>query len=667
MLKEILEENSRRLAEIEASYDPVTGDAADPGRVKAFDDKGNLCYVPVEMTRDPLYPNAGSDFHWLRCRYDFPYWAATCAYIKNKGGGADRLFILNRAQRKLVAMLEEMRKADLPIRLILLKARQWGGSTCTQIYMSWLQLMHSPGLNSLIVAQQHSATSEIRNMFLRLMESYPEEMLARDSDHKKGSGRRTEGAGPGTIHVRSHNFNVKVGSAERPDSCRGGDYSLVHCSEVALWKKTRLRTPEDMLRAACSGVLLRPLTMILLESTANGTGNYFHSEYGAAKRGESQFRPLFIPWFEIEQYSLPFAEGERERFASELLAGKDCGHPTRERSQPGAYLWWLWEKGATLEAIHWYVKERRKYNEHAEMASEYPSDDVEAFAHSGARVFDRYCVEQLREACKRVRPRRGEIVGERPSGPSSTETVRFSEDSNGSLLLWKEREMNKSVVIENRYLVVVDIGGRSLSADWSVIAVFDRAPILEGGKTELVAQWRGHTDFDLLAWNAVRIARYFDDALLVIESNTLETHDMERMVDGDQSYFLLNQVRKVYRNLYARKQSPEDFRAGRPVKYGFHTNVSTKPMIISNLVTCIREGLYVERDELCLEEYLTYEQRQNGSYGALSGHHDDLLMTCAIGLHISMHEMRQPSVRRLEPWSPQPRLNPSRAVSAAFF
>ena len=76
-------------------------------------------------------------------------------------------------------------------------------------------------------------------------------------------------------------------------------------------------------------------------------------------------------------------------------------------------------------------------------------------------------------------------------------------------------------------------------------------------------------------------------------------------------------------------------------------------MIISTLVKVIREGLYVERDRTCLDEYLAYERRQNGSFGAIAGCHDDLLMTRAIGLHICFHELdaprrvavRQPGVR----------------------
>ncbi|MDE6855447.1 MAG: hypothetical protein K2J34_03145, partial [Muribaculaceae bacterium] len=112
--------------------------------------------------------------------------------------------------------------------------------------------------------------------------------------------------------------------------------------------------------------------------------------------------------------------------------------------------------------------------------------------------------------------------------------------------------------------------------------------------------------------------------------------------DGDQSAFILNQIRDSYRNLYARRQSPEDIILGKPRKYGFHTNVSTKPMVISTLVRVVREGLYIERDEACVDEFLTYERRANGSFGAITGKHDDMLMTRAIGLHICLNEMTDP-------------------------
>ena len=131
----------------------------------------------------------------------------------------------------------------------------------------------------------------------------------------------------------------------------------------------------------------------------------------------------------------------------------------------------------------------------------------------------------------------------------------------------------------------------------------------------------------------------------MIESNTLETHDRERQIEGgDQSQYILNQISEIYPNLYARRQSEDEIRQGMPRKYGFHTNVATKPMIITTLVKVIREHLYTERDKRCLDEYLCYERKANGAYGAIVGKHDDLLMTRAIGLHICFHEMDMPRI-----------------------
>ena len=65
-------------------------------------------------------------------------------------------------------------------------------------------------------------------------------------------------------------------------------------------------------------------------------------------------------------------------------------------------------------------------------------------------------------------------------------------------------------------------------------------------------------------------------------------------------------------------------------------------MVISTLVRVVREGLYIERAAEAIEEMLTYERKPNGSFGAVAGCHDDMLMTRAIGLHICYHEMDVP-------------------------
>ena len=668
-IQAIIKENERRNAEIYAKFDPVSGEGSvgERKRVVIDDFPVSVQWLPVEMLRVPLVRQiveCGSvrafltdnlnveyteedrlkvieQFVRIRCRYDFAFWAAVFVYIKRKGGGEDILFRLSRPQRRFVERLERLRKAGKPIRIVLLKARQWGGSTVSQLYMAWLQLVHKVGLNSLIIAHQGAGSDEIKDMFDRMIKAYPVEMLHKLGEAYDANEPKLVGVGKsGSIYrVPQRNCKIKIGTAERPDSCRGGDYNLVHLSEVGLWKATEGKKPEDIVRSACSGVLYRPYTMIVYESTANGTGNFFQREYDMASKGKSQFEAMFVSWFDIEIYSTPV--DDILSFAANLYDNRNNDNVASSREESGKYLWWLWEKGATLEAIHWYILERAKYNEHASMASEYPSDDVEAFVHSGTMVFDKYKVEAFKKYCKEPRFV-GDVYADADEGKNALKNLRFVEDRQGVLWIWEKPEIDEDEKVTDRYLTVVDVGGRSSKADWSVIVVFDRLFMAEGGRPAVVAQWYGHCDIDLLAWKAAQIAAFYDNSLLVIESNTLETHDKERDVDGDQSQFILNQIKGVYPNLYARKQSEEDILQGLPTKYGFHTNVATKPMVISTLVKVIRQNLYVERDARCLDEYLTYEKKPNGAYGAIIGKHDDLLMTRAIGLHICFYEMELP-------------------------
>lgn len=670
----ILKENNKRNADVYQWFDPISGIGSIGKRTEVHIDDFPLetQYLPVEMLNLPLVKllmKYGSIKHFLtielaveyseedrlkvieqfvrlRCRYDFAFWAAMYVYIKNKGGGDDVLFRLTRPQRKFVERLEALRKANKPIRIVLLKARQWGGSTTSQLYMAWLQLVHKVGLNSLIIAHQGAGSDEIKDMFDRMIKAYPISMLYKLGETYNENESKLVGVGhSGSIHrIPQRNCKIKIGTAERPDSCRGGDYNLVHLSEVGLWKTTDGKKPEDIVRSACSGVLLKPYTMIVYESTANGTGNFFQREYDAAKRGTSQFEAMFVSWFDIEQYSLPFDnDDEKADFAIWLWKNKNNATPSSARAESGRYLWWLWQKGATLEAINWYVQERAKYNEHAPMASEYPSDDVEAFVHSGERVFDKYKVETFRASCKPPKLI-GDVYADEDEGKNALKNLRFTEDAQGLLWVWDLPEIDDKEIVTNRYVTIVDIGGRSKKADWSVILVIDRLFMMDGGRPQVVAQWYGHIDMDILAWKAAQIAAFYDNSLLVIESNTLETHDKERSVDGDLSHFILNQIKDVYPNLYARKQTEDEIREGIPRKYGFHTNVATKPMIISTLIKVVREHLYIERDERCLDEYVVYEKKQNGAFGAIIGKHDDLLMTRAIGLHICFYEMPIPTI-----------------------
>jgi hypothetical protein len=186
------------------------------------------------------------------------------------------------------------------------------------------------------------------------------------------------------------------------------------------------------------------------------------------------------------------------------------------------------------------------------------------------------------------------------------------------LKIWRDAQP------ELEYVVAMDIGGRSANADWSVIAVLSRE-----AKPQVVAQWRGHIDHDLLAAEAIRIAHYYNNALLVIESNTFETESG----GADNNLSVIAQMARSYSNLYTRTVT-DRLTATISDRIGFHTNRRTKPVLINSLIAAVRDGSYVERDTEACNEFATYEQLPNGAYAAKLGKHDDILMTRALALHI---------------------------------
>ena len=674
IIDSILAENERRQVKLRAEYDPITGEDA-PG------ERAHLCIqdfpvpiqnVPVDMLEVPLVQkiaSCGSIQHYLettddfddcdelpsiddvrmqlfRIRFskDFTFWAYYEIRIEHKETGRMSPFRLNGPQIIVLNKCEELRKAGKPINLIICKARQWGGSTFCIFYQMWLGLYCVEKHSFAVCAQTKSVAGNITKMLMRAMETYDAWSLGLSvQDHLEivrdsVSGEYVIRNSKGKQVSRS---SIRIGSVEKPDSLRGYSGEGAHFSETGVWKDTPEKRPADLIRSIAGGILLQANTMQVIESTPKGAGNFFHHEYLRAKNGKSAYIAVFISWMQIPHDTLPI-DDPRE-FAEWLYMHKDEEHASGEWLDSGRYYWGLWEQGATLEGIQWYRHQRKTVDDHADMASEAPSNDIEAFKFSGTTVFSEQDVEKIRETC--CDPKyKGVLMAAGAKGAAALKNIRFIPSSHGDLHVWAEPD--KSINVAHRYLVVVDVGGRSKKADWSVIRVFDRFPMIFGGKPIVVAEQRYHTDHDLLAYDAARIAKWYNNALLVIESNTLETKDQERDTDGNMTEYILDLIADLYKNLYARKQSAEQIKEGAPTRWGFHTNTATKPQIIGNLAACIRDHLWVERSEYCCAELALYRKNEKGQFGAPPGEgmHDDEVMATAIGLWICFCDMELPRI-----------------------
>ena len=387
---------------------------------------------------------------------------------------------------------------------------------------------------------------------------------------------------------------------------------MAHLTEVGLWKATQGRKPEDLVQSIFGSIASGPYTMKVIESTAKGVGNFFHRTWTDAVEQRNNFTPVFIPWFLIDLYSKPLDKAIYGSFVESM----------------NDYEQELFRLGATLEAIAWYREKRRELPDEWRLFSEFPSTANEAFQSTGRRVFKISYTNEARKSCcpptfvGNIVECRGEN-GEKKKSRFMESTPGERENGN-NLSVWLMPESGCD--LRDRYVVTVDVGGTGNKSDYSCIVVADRVAMLNGGVPEIVACWHGHIEHDQLAWKAVEIARAYNNALLVIESNTLETEGTE----GNNFEYILNEIAGEYSNLYCRTSQTE-IRQGRPRRWGFHTNSSTKPMVINFLIKALRDGLYIERCLQTTYELDLYEFKENGKeMGAIEGNHDDRVMATAI-------------------------------------
>lgn len=576
-------------------------------RLKLRYTKSNLALVQLEYER-------------ARCKHDFEYFCARYVYIKDKNSEKDILFVLNRGQRKLLKAIYDEDKAGKPVRIVLLKSRQWGGSTMTQIYFGWKQLFIGQ-INSVIVAHVENTARIIRGMYSKMLQKMDNNLI----DYDKQTGQLSLSPferGNKTLIVRGIGCRITIGSSEKPNNIVGDDISMAHFSEVGLYKNTLGIKPEQLIQSIVSGISFRPNTIVVYESTARGVGNFFHTEWLRAVHGESVFKPVFIPWHYVDSDELPITDYD-----------KFCQSLTQDEKR-------MFSDGATLEGIAWYRVASKQYKDIWRWRSERPSNPTEAFQSTGHRLYPQDDVERLRKGVREpifV----GDIYGNKTFGAEALQNIRFKDEPYGALKVWFMPDKCQEFLCNDRYIVVMDIGGTSDHSDNSVICVIDRFDMVNGGVPIVAAEWCGHVDHDILAWKAVQLAKSYNNALLVIESNTLETEQTE----GDHFDFILDEIAYHYDNLYCRV-SADKIKMGFEPKWGFHTNKSTKRMVCDHHKKALRENMYIETCAEAVDEHDYMEVKANNSIGAVDGQHDDRHITRAIGIWICYDYLNPP--RRIE-------------------
>lgn len=132
---------------------------------------------------------------------------------------------------------------------------------------------------------------------------------------------------------------------------------------------------------------------------------------------------------------------------------------------------------------------------------------------------------------------------------------------------------------------------------------------------EQVAFWKGRIQPELLGQKALPLARYFNEARIIPEINS-------------SGLAFLASIKDKYENIYKRKVFDKESEVEME-NLGWRTTGATKPLLIDNYITLLRDGRLRTRSHHVTSEMATFiyttESKKHGQ-GAAAGFHDDALI-----------------------------------------
>lgn len=501
-------------------------------------------------------------------------------YIKiiDKAGNVISLK-LNEPQLKYYNVIKRMHEQRIPIRIIILKARQMGFSTETEAIIFKNVVTHH-NYNAGIVAHKEESTANIFSMSKRMLDYLPTEIKPeqKKSNAKELVFNNEKGTGLDS--------KIKCMTAGGNGIGRSDTFTALHLSEVAFWQGDKKKTMTGLLQAVPN----TPESMIIIESTANGY-EYFKEMWDKAVSGENDFYPLFIGWNELKEYSMPYTGFTLTKEENELQKIYNL----------------------TLEQLTWrrWCIQNNCSGDVELFKQEYPICPEEAFISTGTCIFDKQAIinriQKLKEPVKQgyftydtyYDSDKNEVL-------IKDETIKWIDDEKGYIKIYKDVNQGYPYVIGG------DTAGEG-SDNFT-------GQVLDNTTGEQVAVLKHKFDEDMYAKQMYCLGYYYNRALIGIETNysTYPNKELERL---------------EYPNLYVREK--EDTYTHNIVKaYGFETNKKTRPVIIAGLIEFTRENIDLINDKDTLREMLVFVRNEKGRAEAQQGSHDDLVMGKAIAHYI---------------------------------
>ncbi len=480
---------------------------------------------------------------------------------------------LNEPQLKYYNTIKELKKQNKPVRIIILKARQMGFSTETEAIF-FKETVTKVNVNTAIVAHKEDSTTNLFNMSKLMYNELPNEIKPdkKASNAKELVFNNKEGTGL--------NSKIKCMTAGGEGVGRSDTINNLHLSELAFWQGDKKQTLLGLLQAVPN----TPNTMIIIESTANGY-EYFKELWDNAIAGKNDFVPLFIGWNELQEYKMPYTGFELTKDEKELQR-----------------LYAL-----SLEQLTWrrWCIANNCGGDEEQFKQEYPINPEEAFISTGKCYFNKLNIVKRIQEVRNIRPEKQGYF-EYDYDEVKISNIRWIEDKEGPIKIYKKPKKKFPYVLSG------DTAGDGSD--------YFTGHVLDNTTGEQVAVLKQEYDEITYTRQMYCLGMYYNTALIGIEANytTYPIQELERL---------------KYPKQFVRER--EDTYTKKSVKaYGFKTTTITRPLILAELQTIVKELIELIVDIDTLTEMLVFIKNEKGRPEAQLNYHDDLVMALAIAYYI---------------------------------
>ena len=369
---------------------------------------------------------------------------------------------------------------------------------------------------------------------------------------------------------------------------RSRTINFFHGSEAAFWNCLISNTQSSL------GEALTKDSIQILESTANGF-NEFKDLWDSG-----EWINCFYEWWRTKEY--------QDTFESQDIKNKflyDIDHKTD----------WIWERLNWLkykihlkdEQLYWYYNKYKNYLNKDLIKQEYPCTPEEAFLNSGNCVFNTELLMQrkveLQQLYKEKPYKRGYFKfrwnDEESKDYILNSSIEFEESQLGMIKIYEQPKPHGFYVL-----------GGDTAGDGSD---FFAGTMLDNTTGKRVATLHAKVDADIYTWQMYCLGMYYNQALASIEINfnTFPVIELKRLKYPHQY------IREEYDSISKKMQE----------KFGWKTDRNTRPLIISEEQSIVKDHIELFTDIETIDEMLTFIYDENMRPDATEGKHDDLLFS----------------------------------------